>query len=481
MGIKLAPGSRPAVPVSPMGKASWLGLRFWERSSQLPEWQPLSVEASMPSRNIVIVGGGFAGTAAIRRLERHLPAGWRTVLINEETFMTFTPLLPEVVSGSLFPSHSVSPLRGIVDKAEFVQGCVTRIDPERREVIYRDHDERRIEYAHLVLACGTLANLDIIPGMTEHGLALKTLGDALHLRNRIIDALEEACQETDPDRRRWLLRFLVVGGGNSGVEVAGAIYDFLRAACKHYAGVEEQDFDIRILEHGPRLVEEFPKSLGDFAEHTLTQRGIGVHCDTGVSRVTANGAEDQDGNRIDAANVVCTVGTQAYPLIEQLPFEKLKGRLCTEEDMSVKDAEGIWAIGDCAAVPNHHNGELSPPTAQFAERQGQQLADNIVRCIRGEGSRGFSYRPRGELATIGHHKAVAQVFGMRFSGRFAWLLWRAFYLFKLPTLLRKVQVYFEWNISMLFPQDVTQFQFERSGHRLERERRRAGQREVGQE
>ena len=425
----------------------------------------------MTSRNIVIVGGGFGGTAAIRRLEKRLPDGWRAVLINEETFMTFTPLLPEVVSGSLFPSHSVSPLRRIVDKTDYLQGCVTRIDPERRELVYQDHGERRIEYGHLLLSCGTLANLDIMPGMEEYGLPLKTLGDSLYLRNRMIDALEAACQEEDADRRRRLLRFLVVGGGNSGVEVAGAIYDFLRAACKHYAGVDEGEFDIRILEHGSRLLEELPKSLGDFAAHTLTQRGIRVQCDTGVSRVTAEGVEDENGNFTQAENVVCTVGTQAYPLIEQLPFEKVKGRLRTEKDMSVKGGDGIWAIGDCAAVPNQHSGDVSPPTAQFAERQGRQVADNIVRRIRGEQTRAFSYRPRGELATIGHHKAVAEVFGVRFSGRFAWLLWRGFYLFKLPTLLRKVQVYFEWNISMLFPQDVTQLRFERSRSRLQREQR----------
>lgn len=427
----------------------------------------------MASRNIVIIGGGFAGTAAIRRLEQRLPEGWRAVLINEETFMTFTPLLPEVVSGSLFPSHSVSPLRRIVDKADYVQGCVTRIDPERREVVYQDHEERRMEYAHLVLACGTLANLDIIPGMEQHGLALKTLGDALYLRNRIIDALEEACQETDADKRRRLLRFVVVGGGTSGVEVAGAMYDFLRAACHHYAGVNADEFEIRILETGPRLLQEFPESLGEFAAHTLERRGIRILCNSRVTRVSADGVRDQDDNWTETANVVCTVGTQAYPLIEQLPFETQKGRLRTEQDMKVMGTDDIWAIGDCAAVPNRHTQGISPPTAQFAERQGRQLADNLVRRIRGEASRPFSYRPRGELATVGHHKAVARVFGMRFSGRFAWLLWRGFYLFKLPTLLRKVQVYFEWNVSMFFPQDVTQLQLERSRSRREREQRKA--------
>ena len=419
----------------------------------------------MHSRNIVVVGGGFAGTAVMRQLAKELPAGWRAVLLSEETYMLYTPLLPEVVGGSLLPTHTVAPLRHIIKKLDYRRGVVTGIDFANRRIQYRERVVRELPYEHLVLACGTLANLDIVPGMAEHGIALKTLGDALYLRNRMIERLEQAALEDDRQTRRSLTRFCVIGGGSSGVEVAGAMRDFLVAAGRQYDNIDIEELEVILIESGERLLSEFPVTLGDFARHALENHGVQVRLNTRIDRVSAIALEDRDGNRVESRNAVCTIGTSPCPLIERLSLPKKQGRVSTRPEMTVQGMRNIWAVGDCAAVPNRITGELSPPTAQFAVRHGEQAAKNIVRRLQGRATRSFSYRPRGELACVGYHRAVASIFGMKLSGFPAWLLWRAFYLFKLPTLLRKLQVNFEWNVEMLFPQDVTQLHFVRTQSR----------------
>jgi NADH dehydrogenase len=336
------------------------------------------------------------------------------------------------------------------------------IDFAKRRIHFQERVARTLDYEQLVLACGTRANLDIVPGMAEHGVALKTLGDALYLRNLMIERLEQAVLEMDPHIRRSLIRFFVIGGGSSGVEVAGAMRDFLLAAAKHYDTIAADQLEVILVESGERLLAEFPTSLGDFALHALENDGLKVRLNTRIARMSETGMEDEDGNWYEGRNVICTIGTTPSALIDQLALPKEKGRIVTGPEMSVVGVDGLWAVGDCAAVPNRVTGQLSPPTAQFAIHHGRQVAKNIVRRVQGRQLRAFSYRPRGELACVGYHRAVASVFGMKLSGFPAWLLWRAFYLLKLPTLLRKLQVNFEWNIEMLFPQDVTQLHFVRT-------------------
>ena len=416
----------------------------------------------MQFRNIVIVGGGFAGTAIMRRLMPQLPEGWRAILVSEENYMLYTPLLPEVVGASLLPAHSVAPLRRIVKRSAYLRGAVTNIEFDRQLVHYQERVKRELPYDHLVLACGTMANLDLIPGMAEHGVALKTLGDALHLRNLMIERLEQADVESDRRTRRKLTRFFVIGGGSSGIEVAGVMQDFLNAASQHYSRIEPEDLEVILVESGGRLVPEFPRSLDAFAARALENAGVRIHLNVQVTRVSDSGIQDQHGRWFDGHNVVCTVGTSPRPLVDQLPFQKHSGRLVTAPDLSIPGAEGLWAVGDCAAVPNRATGEVSPPTAQFAVRHSKQVVTNVLRRINNQKTRPFSYRSRGVMACVGYHRAVVSVFGLKWSGFTAWLLWRIFYLFKLPTLLRKLQVCFEWNIEMVFPQDVTQLHFERT-------------------
>ncbi|MGD8630888.1 MAG: NAD(P)/FAD-dependent oxidoreductase [Gammaproteobacteria bacterium] len=413
-------------------------------------------------KRIVIVGGGFAGVAAARRLERRIPADWQLVLVSAENFMLYTPLLPEVAGASLLPGHSVAPLRSMLRRTRYYQAQVEEIDLQQRIIRYRSRDLHELSFDHLVLACGKVADIGIAAGMQEQGLPLKTVGDALHIRNQVINRLEEAELEKDPDVRRTLTSFIVVGGGTSGVEVAGAVADFMRAARKNYLRTRVLDTRVIVLESGARLAHEFPAALGEAALKSMRNHGVEVHLNARVKSVSPQGVKTESGDWFRGGNVICTIGTQPNPVLETFDLPTQKGLVSTGPDMSVAGLQGVWAIGDCAAVVNAHDGEPSPPTAQFAVRQGKQVADNIERVIRGKSTRPFSYRPLGQLASIGHRRAIAHVTGLQISGFPAWLLWRAVYLSMLPTFLRKLQVFSEWTLELLFPRDTTQLHLQRT-------------------
>jgi NADH dehydrogenase len=268
--------------------------------------------------------------------------------------------------------------------------------------------------------------------------------------------LEKAELEEDQEIRRRLTTYIVIGGGSSGVEIAGEIADFLAIAKKYYSCVSNTTARIVLLESGDRLLSEFPEVLGESALQYIRENGIEVRLNTGANMVAEHGVKIDGGEWIAADNIICTIGTKPNHLVQKLPLPKHKGLIKTMPDMSVANFRGLWAIGDCAAVINSENDNYSPPTAQFAVQQGKQLAKNIARAVSGTETHSFRYRSRGQLATIGHRKAVAHVFGINLIGFPAWLMWRAVYLLMLPTLLRKLQVFSEWNLELLFPRDVTQ-------------------------
>lgn len=414
---------------------------------------------------IVIIGGGFAGATAAKALERRLRSA-EIHLLSAENHLTYNPLLPEVVGASVLPGHVVAPLRQMVRRAKVHQVQVTGIDVDARRVHFRNSvEDGCLDYDHLVLACGSRANLHVIPGMAEHTLPLKTVGDALYLRNRVIARLEDAELTENPTLRRWLKTFVVIGGGFSGVEVAGEISDFLAESQRWYRHSQLEPARVVIVHGGPHLLPELPERLGRFTERKLARHGgVEVRLETRSRAVDARGVVLDKGSRIDAGTIVSTIGTTASRLIDALPAEKLRGRLRVGPDMSAPDLPGVWAIGDCAAVPNsREDGAPCPPTAQFALRQGPQLAANIARRERGEPTRPFGYRPKGLMSAIGHNRAVARVFGINLSGFIPWLLWRGFYLLYIPTLARKARLYLEWNWAMFFPPDIAHLRFTRTG------------------
>ncbi|MBT8079128.1 MAG: NAD(P)/FAD-dependent oxidoreductase [Gammaproteobacteria bacterium] len=416
----------------------------------------------MPGTRIAILGGGFAGATLAAALQRRVPDDCRITIVSKENHITYNPLLAEVVGASILPGHVVAPLRQIARHAEVCMVPVTDIDLEERRLHYLGEGPGTIDYNHLVLACGVNANLQLVPGMARYALPMKTLGDALFIRNRILLRLEQASLQTNPRLRRWLTTFVVLGGGFSGVEVAGEIADFLRASLKYYPALKLEDCLVRLLHAGDRILPELSPSLSQFALKKMTRRGLDIRLHARAARIDAHSVQLQDGERVPGGTIIGTIGTTPNPLIESLPLLKDRGRVRTNPDLSVPGHPGLWALGDCAHVMNAWNDEPAPPTAQFATREATHLARNIAASLRGKETRPFDFKPLGALSTIGHHKAVAEVFGLRLSGFVAWLLWRGVYLLKVPTLARKVRVFFEWNWGMLFPADIAHLGFTRT-------------------
>ena len=427
----------------------------------------------MTPRTLVIAGGGFAGTTLAQRLMHRLPAGWQLVLLSEESTTTFNPMLAEVVGAAVFPEHVIVPIRALLHGApptvRFVMGRLTDVDTRAQRLVCDTlAGPREMAYDHLVLAIGQRANLALLPGLAEHALPLKLVGDAMHIRNRVLQRLARIELAADADERRALGRFVVIGGGFSGVEVAGSLADFLRSARRYYPRIAEGELGVTLLHDGDRLLPELPARLGDAAARSLRQRGVDLRLQSRAAAVSADGVRLVDGTRIASHTVVCTIGTRAQPLVEQLGLPTVRGRLATAPDGAVRGAPGLWAIGDCAAVPNAADGdEPSPPTAQFAVAQAHALADNLLAHLDGRPTQPFSHRSKGMMATVGHLKGVALAFGLPLSGLPAWLLWRAYYLMRLPTLGRKLRIWVEWTWGLVFPLDITHLRFTRTGEAVE--------------
>ena len=419
-------------------------------------------------KNIVIVGGGFAGTTLARDLQRTLPPPWGVVLVSDESYTTFNPMLAEVVGAAVFPEQVIAPIRQMVRDTRFIMGSVTDIDFARRAVHCQTlAGPRSIAFEHVVLAFGTRANLDLVPGMARHALPLKLVGDALFIRNRVLQRIARIEQESDPALRRRLGRFIVVGGGFSGVEVAGELADYLQSARRFYPRVGADELSVTLLQDIDRLLPELPPALGAAAARSMRARCIDLRLGARAASVNADGVLLASGEFIDGATVVCTVGTMPNRLVELLKASQglptQRGRIETGADLSVAAVPGLWALGDCALVPNALTGQQSPATAQFAVAQAHQLAANLVRRLRHQPTLPFSCKNRGMIASIGHMKGVAQVYGMNIMGLPAWLLWRALYLMRMPTFGRKLRILVEWTWGMFFPVDITHLRFTRTG------------------
>ena len=319
-----------------------------------------------------------------------------------------------------------------------------------------------LTFEHLVLAIGSVVDVSRVPGMPEHGYLMKTVGDAIRLRTSVLERLEAGSVVKEEAIRRRLLTFVVVGGGYSGVETAGQIWDLLRDAQRFYPRIDPKEFRLVLIHSGAHLLAQIGEELGKYCELELKNRGIEVRLNTRVTAITAERAILNTGETIETNTVVTTVGNGTNPVIKklidryQLPNER--GRLSTEPTMLVKGYKNLWAAGDCAAVPLA-DGSVSPATAQFAMRQGTLLGKNIVASLNSKPPEAFRYKTLGEMASLGHRNAVGKVLGFNVSGFLGWLMWRATYLYKLPGLEQKSKVFFEWNLELLFPRDISLLDF----------------------
>lgn len=427
--------------------------------------------------SIVIVGGGFAGTTLVRALDARRLGGLQITLISDESYTTFHPMLPEAVGASVFPEQVVAPLREMLDLKRgdrFIMGRVAAVDTSAHTLRCDTlAGVRDLRYDHLVLAFGNRARLDLLPGMALHALPLKTVGDALHIRNVVLRRLARIELEDDPALRREMGRFVIIGGGFSGVEVAGELVDCLAGIRRFYPRVARDELQVTLLHDQDRLLPEMSPALAEAALRSLRRRGAEVQLGARARAIHERGVALNDGRSLAAQTVISTIGTRPNSLAAELGLPSERGRIAVEPDLAVAGHRGVWALGDCAAVPNAWDDRLSPATAQFAVRQARHLASNLLAACRGEPTHAFRARPRGTMAALGRHNGVAELFGIGISGLPAWLLWRAFYLSQMPTLRRKLRIWIEWTWGMFFPADITHLRFTRSAE-LPAQERRAG-------
>src|SRR5580693_2475785 len=412
----------------------------------------------MNHTKIVIIGGGFAAVKCARTLRNRLsPDECQIVVYSRENHMVFHPLLADVAGASIHPDSAAATIRQMLPGVECSTETVERIDLPASQIEFQNDQGQleRTNYDHLVIACGAESNLGIIPGMSDHAFPFKTMRDAVALRSHIIDQLEKAEACSDPQRRQFHLSFVIIGGGFSGVELAGEINDLVRDSTRFYRNFTESDIGMTLVHNQDQILPEVSPTLRDFALKKMQRAGIKVLLKTSAAAATPEGVGLQDGSLIRAATVVCTIGTTASPIVQHLVgVKKERGRVLTDPDMRLAGLPNVWAVGDCAYITNAFDNNPSPTTGQFAEREGRQAAENIVRVLRGEPTHPFYFKPLGQLCSIGGRRAVAEMFGFRISGFSAWLLWRSVYLLKLPTWSRRIKTGLDWFSDLIFPRDL---------------------------
>jgi NADH dehydrogenase len=421
----------------------------------------------MAKKRVLILGGGFGGIYVALHLGKLFTARElaeiEIVLVNRENYITFQPLLPEVISGSVELNHVIAPLRRLAPKALLYTRDVESIDPHRRIVTLSPGCRpapTELHYDHLVIAMGTRLDHSKIPGMREHASPFKYLGDALYLRNQLVRALEEAETEPDPEVRRRLLTFVVAGGGFSGVECIAEMNDFLREAVHAYHHICEQGLRLILLQRGERILPELTESLAAFAHKLLVKRGVEIRLGAGLKAVSADAVvvEDKETRQtesIGTRTTVATVPAGPHPLLTTLPLPQEKGRIVVEQTTEVPGWDGVWALGDCAAV-RQVDGQMSPPTAQHALRQAKTCADNIVASFRGKPKRIFTFTGLGKLGSLGRRSAVAEMFGIHLKGILAWVFWRGVYVTKFPGIDGQIRLLADWFLDVFLPRDITQ-------------------------
>lgn len=418
----------------------------------------------MSRRNprVLILGGGFGGMYAALEFERALGRGADVdvTLVNRDNFFLFTPMLHEVAASDLDITNIVSPIRKLLRRVTFFHGDIESIDLVNKRVgLSHGHEEHchSLPYDHLVLALGSTTNFYNLPGLADRALTMKSLDDAIFLRNRLIANLEEADFECAAPLRAPLLNFVVAGGGFAGVETIAAMNDFLREAVRFFPHLREDMLRIILVNSGEIILPELGEKLGTYAQRKLMEQKVEIHSNCKVTAVTDREVTLSDGTTVTTNTLVWTAGICPNSLLDTLPCMKTRGRVLVNEYLEVPEWPGVWAFGDCAHVPDRKTGKSHPPTAQHALREGKLAAQNILATVRGDEMKPFLYSTIGLLAPIGKRTGVANILGVNFSGFIAWWLWRTIYLMKLPRFEKKVLVALDWTLDLLFSKDLVQF------------------------
>ncbi|MFO7477218.1 MAG: FAD-dependent oxidoreductase [Methyloceanibacter sp.] len=420
----------------------------------------------MEKKKVLVIGGGFGGVFAAKALERQGRGKVEVELVNANNYFVFQPLLPEVAAASIHSADAVVPLRQLLRRVQFRLAEIMGIDFARKTVTVVQgvkHTPIELPYDELVIALGTGVDLNRFPGLPEHALTMKDLADAHRLRTHVIGCLETADVTQNQEVKRQLLTFVTVGAGFSGVETIAETRELVRRALRYYPNIKPEEIKFYLIEYANRILPTFPLDLADYATRRMQQNGIEVMTGVGTKSATGTAVELTDGRIIPTSTIVATIGNGPHRLVEALGLDLQWGRIKTDRFMRVPDHDGVWALGDAALIPmvetpGEDPAHYATQTAQFAVREGQQLAANIVAKLSGRDLKPFAYKSKGSLASLGMSKAVADVYGFKLSGTFAWLLWRGFYLSFLPGFASKFRVGVTWLINSVMPPNIVRIQ-----------------------
>jgi NADH:quinone reductase (non-electrogenic) len=438
--------------------------KVWKRADEGRNNQP-----SGSNQKVVIIGAGFAGLNVAQELSNLLPAqnDGQITLVDQNNYLLFTPMLTEVAGGELDPHHILASPRLLSRRINFEQGQVRDIDLQNKSVVLDlgngGGDRRTLKADHVVIALGSVPNFHGIPGIEEHSLGLKSIADAAAIRNRILECLEHASWEKDSPVRKELLTFVVGGGGYTGVETMAAINDLVRTSVKYYPKVSPGEIRTLIIEPGDRLMSELSSDLGAFGQKKLEERGVEVRLKTKITRATGQFVELEQGERIPTRTLLWAGGITPNPLVGKLNCRRGKhGGIVVDQCCAVPDHPGVWALGDCAEIPQPGSDGTYAPTAQNATREGALVARNIVAAFRGQPPKPFQFTPIGELALVGRHSGVARIYGHHFSGFLAWAMWRAIYISKMPGMAQRARILLDWLLDFIFGRNIAELPLDRS-------------------
>jgi NADH:ubiquinone reductase (H+-translocating) len=412
-----------------------------------------------PTR-ILILGGGYIGLYCALGLEKRLsPAEASITLVSPESFMLYQSFLPEAASGNIEPRHVVVPLRQALGRTHLMTGRATALDHDRKVATVQplDGTDVDLEYDVVVIGVGSVSRVLDVPGLEEHGIGFKEVSEAIYLRNKVLSCMDIAESTNDPAVRRKALTFLFVGGGYAGVEALGELEDLAREAAERFHAFSRDDMRWVLVEAADSILPEIGRDLADYAVRHLRLRGIEVHLGTRLESAEGGRMRLSNGIELDADTLVWTTGVRAHPLVARLGFATDdRGRLLADEFLRVRDVEGAWTGGDCAAVPDVVTGGTAPPSAQYSLREARRMAENIAASLRGGELQPFRYRNLGTLVSLGRYKGVARVLGIKVRGFAAWFLHRSYHLARVPTFNRKVRIALDWTVGLFFRRDIAQ-------------------------
>jgi NADH dehydrogenase len=419
-----------------------------------------------PEKRILVVGAGHVGLYAALRLSRKVRAREaEVVVVDPQPHMTYQPFLPEAAAGNISPRHSVVPLRRELRGCRILAGEVTRIEHGRRTATVQPiiGPAREVSYDHVVVAPGSVSRTLPIPGLREHAVGFKTIGEAIYLRNHVLERLDVAATTTDPEVRRCALTFVFVGGGYAGIEALAEMEDMTRDALRYYPELQPEDMHWVLVEATMRILPEVDPDMGAYTVRQLLKRNLDIRLSTRLESCVDGLVKLSDGDSFRADTIVWTAGVKPHPMLDDtdLPRDD-RGRITCLPTLQVVEpdghvVDGAWSAGDCAAVPDltaDRPGVLCSPSAQHAVRQARRMADNIVAVLRGRRPVEYRHKHVGSVASLGLHKGVAQVYGIKLTGLVAWFMHRTYHLSRIPSFNRKVRVVIDWTLALFLKREV---------------------------